>query len=122
MVVYETECPCCQQKITFDINGWFILKESLGELISSVAGDGTTERPADVPLMGMCTTACPQCRENSMIDFQMDPARYLHLVGEHYPGNIQKGEEVEDNDFFATLSGDLSLFASEETIDVTCLA
>ena len=122
MVIYKTECPCCHQQITLEIRGWFILKETLGELISCVTGDGATERPADVPLMGMCTTACPQCGENCMIDFQMEVARYLHLIGENFSGNIKNGEEVEDLEFFTTLSSDLSLIAMRDTIDLTCLA
>ncbi|MCH8077128.1 MAG: hypothetical protein IIC64_15080 [SAR324 cluster bacterium] len=122
MITEETSCPCCEKKIRLDIHGWFLLRESMAELIACVNGDPGVERPQDLPLMGMCTTICPECGKQCMIDFQFDVARYLELLKDSFPENYQSKDEVEDNDFFENLEGALSNLAIKDSVDITCLA
>ena len=122
MIIEETSCPCCEKKILLDIHGWFLLRESMAELIGCVNGDPEVDRPKDLPLMGMCTTICPECGKQCMIDFQFEVARYLELLQENFAENYRSNEEVEDNDFFETLEGTLSKLAIKDSVDITCLA
>lgn len=122
MITEETNCPCCEKKIRLDIHGWFLLKESLAELIACVNGDPEVERPQDLPLMGMSTPICPECGKQCMVDFQFEVARYLDLLKDGFPEHFHGGEEVEDNDFFETLEGSLSKLAIKDSVDITCLA
>ena len=39
MIIEETRCPCCEKKILLEIHGWFLLRESMAELIGCVNGD-----------------------------------------------------------------------------------
>ena len=122
MIFEKTSCPCCEKKIRLEIHGWFLLRESMAELIACVNGDPGVNRPQDLPLMGMCTTICPECGKQCMIDFQFEVARYLQLLQEHFSENFQHNEEVEDNDFFENLEGALSSLAIKDSVDITCLA
>lgn len=122
MIIHETNCPCCNKDIELEINGWFLLKEPLPELIACVKGEPGANRPADIPLMGMSTSICPQCGKQCMIDFQFEVARYLKLLEESFPDQYTAIEEVEDNEFFDRLVGELSQMAIANSVDVTCLS
>lgn len=121
MVTSSTACPCCEKEVLFSVDGWFILKEPLPELIASLEGDPASTRPADLPLLGLCTTDCPRCGEKCLIDFRMQLDSYLDLLSRHFPDEFGRRVEIEDNRFFEALGGDLTQFALSDSIDVTCL-
>jgi hypothetical protein len=121
MIIDRTTCPCCQEEVVFSVHGWFILKEPIAELVACLRGDADSTRPADVPLLGLCTTYCPRCGRRSMVDFKMDVARYVGLIEANYPDTFKQGEEVDDTLFFSELEGDLAQIALPGSLDITCL-
>lgn len=117
MLTYADTCPACRADIQFTPSESQVYAEPLIELKAEPFADPRHPGAEDHQLYGYCLAKCPRCSMDVIVHFNIPLHRYLALVNSLLPEAYESDMDVDAQELFARLRGDLRSFTVSPAVD-----